>query len=500
MIDSGGKRAAHSGNNRLWIGLAAAFAITSLAGAGSYYGYRYYVEMNNDGFLKGTVLDGEDITGMTVEEAASLVLDKYDKAKITITEKEETDLEGNPAAYGYKIDEDKLREDLKSAFDTEKSDRMAVIRSIFDRFELSLEARPQLDEAAFKEAVQVKNLKVERYPSKDAQMVYDKDADKCAILDEVEGNEITDGQLQDFVKECVEATLEGEEGLDRTFEFPWDLCDKPSVYRDDKELVARTEAINTYAGAGLTYVFGDEKEEYDLLAIADKFLDIKDGKAELSDEKIESFVQELASEYETRYYDRTFESTLAGEITIPAKYNDYGYTIIYDEEAEQIREDIESRTHVEREPVYLETNSWGNPYYLRRNGVDDLDGTYIEVDLTAQHVWFYKDGELYIDAPCVSGDVTDDHGTRTGCFPLAYKESPSVLTGGQGDGAYETEVQYWMPFYEGQGLHDADWRYSFGGSIYRGNGSHGCVNLPPYAAEEIYNAVETGTAIVIFYE
>ena len=57
-----------------------------------------------------------------------------------------------------------------------------------------------------------------------------------------------------------------------------------------------------------------------------------------------------------------------------------------------------------------------------------------------------------------------------------------------------------MPFYEGQGLHDATWRYYFGGNIYRGNGSHGCVNLPLWAARDIYEAVDTGTAIIIFYE
>jgi lipoprotein-anchoring transpeptidase ErfK/SrfK len=56
-----------------------------------------------------------------------------------------------------------------------------------------------------------------------------------------------------------------------------------------------------------------------------------------------------------------------------------------------------------------------------------------------------------------------------------------------------------MPFYEGQGLHDADWRGSFGGSIYRSNGSHGCVNLPPWAAAEIYNNISAGTAILIYW-
>jgi hypothetical protein len=229
-------------------------------------------------------------------------------------------------------------------------------------------------------------------------------------------------------------------------------------------------------------------------------MDIDGNKASLSDEKIEAFVSELSDKYDTRYLDRTFHTTFGEDVEIAAKYNDYGYTILAEDEAEQLREDIESKKPVEREPLYYEKNSWGNPNYLRRSGTDDMAGTYIEVDLTAQHMWYYRDYELYLESDVVSGDVTKDRGTQTGCFPLAYKESPSVLTGGQGDGEYETKVQYWMPFYEGQGLHDADWRYYFGGSIYRGNGSHGCVNLPVWAAAELYNAVETGTAIVIYYE
>ena len=499
MIDTGGRRHRRPGGAKLWVGFAAVCAVSALLGEASYYGYRFYCETANEGFLKGTTAEGEDIYGLTVEEAAEQVMRKYDDSKIVITEGSETDLEGNAAYYGYRIDEDRLRETLQTAYDTMKGDRMSVLRSIFDKFACEIEAKPELDEAAFEEAVQVKNLKVARYPSKNAELAYDEKQDQLVIAPEIEGNEISESLLRDFVKECVEETIFGGEGLDRSFEFPKELCEKPQIYRDNKELIAKRDAINEFAGAGLTYVFGEEKVSYDLLALSE-LMDIEDGKAELSDEKIESFVEELASEYNTRYEERTFESTLAGEITIPAGRNDYGYTILQEDEAEQIREDIESGSHVEREPLYLETNSWGNPYYLRRNGHDDLAGTYIEVDLTAQHVWYYKDGELYIETDCVSGDVTKDRGTHVGCYPLAYKESPSVLTGGQGDSEYEEEVNYWMPFYEGQGLHDATWRYYFGGSIYRGNGSHGCVNLPLYAAEEIYNAVETGTAIIIFYE
>lgn len=498
MIDFRG-RAKSSGNKSIWVSLAAMFAVSSVLGTGSYYAYRYYCESVNRGFLKGTYVDGESVYGMTVSEVENTILSKYKDSRIVITENENTDLEGNLAFFGYEIDEEKLNGDLKEMLTDQKSDRTAILKSVFDRYECHLEEKPVENTEIFEQTVRADKLEVARYPSEDAALYCDKDSGSIAIRDEIQGNDIKDSDLQDYVRSCIKETIEGDEGLDRTFDFPWELCESPSVYRDDKELNARKDAINVYSGAGITYTFGEKTEEYDLLALSE-LMDIKDGKAELSEDKITAFVEDLADRYNTRYLDRTFQSTLAGEITIAAKYNDYGYTIIQEDEIAQLREDIESRKQVTREPIYLEKNSWGNPYYLRRNGADDLDGTYIEVDLTAQHVWYYRDGEVYMESDCVSGDVTDDHGTQTGCFPLAYKESPSVLTGGEGDSEYEEKVQYWMPFYEGQGLHDASWRYYFGGSIYRGNGSHGCVNLPTWAAGQLYEAVDVGTAIIIYYE
>lgn len=55
-----------------------------------------------------------------------------------------------------------------------------------------------------------------------------------------------------------------------------------------------------------------------------------------------------------------------------------------------------------------------------------------------------------------------------------------------------------MPFNGNIGLHDADWRTSFGGQIYRTNGSHGCVNLPPDYARRIYDVVQTGTPVICY--
>ena len=65
---------------------------------------------------------------------------------------------------------------------------------------------------------------------------------------------------------------------------------------------------------------------------------------------------------------------------------------------------------------------------------------------------------------------------------------------------YESFVSYWMPFIGGSyGLHDASWRSNFGGDIYIYSGSHGCVNLPPAKAGELYKMVSVGTVVIVHY-
>ena len=54
-----------------------------------------------------------------------------------------------------------------------------------------------------------------------------------------------------------------------------------------------------------------------------------------------------------------------------------------------------------------------------------------------------------------------------------------------------------MPFNGGIGLHDASWRSKFGGNIYVNNGSHGCVNIPPEYADDIFEIVNKGTKVLV---
>lgn len=56
-----------------------------------------------------------------------------------------------------------------------------------------------------------------------------------------------------------------------------------------------------------------------------------------------------------------------------------------------------------------------------------------------------------------------------------------------------------MPFNGGIGLHDANWRKTFGGTIYKNGGSHGCVNLPPAVAKTIYENISAGDPVLCYH-
>lgn len=120
---------------------------------------------------------------------------------------------------------------------------------------------------------------------------------------------------------------------------------------------------------------------------------------------------------------------------------------------------------------------------------------YIELDITRQMVWMYRNGECILETPCVTGNLKTKHGTPTGIYHLTYKTTSAILRGRD----YASYVDYWMPFNKGIGFHDASWRKGvFGGEIYKTSGSHGCVNMPLQAAKTLYQNITSDIPIIIY--
>ena len=142
---------------------------------------------------------------------------------------------------------------------------------------------------------------------------------------------------------------------------------------------------------------------------------------------------------------------------------------------------------VERAPVYSTEGA-------SRTG-QDYGNTYVEVDLTNQKVYLVEGGNVTLETDCVTGSVARGTTTPPGIWGITYKARDAVLRGP----GYASPVSYWMPFNKGIGLHDATWRGSFGGTIYRYSGSHGCVNLPKKAAQTIFSVAYKNMPVICHY-
>ncbi len=126
-------------------------------------------------------------------------------------------------------------------------------------------------------------------------------------------------------------------------------------------------------------------------------------------------------------------------------------------------------------------------------------GTYVYVSIPKQHLTYFVDGEPVMDCPVVTGNI-GGHSTPNGTFRINTMSRNTTLKGVEDNGdKYESFVNYWMAFIgNAYGLHDATWRSNFGGEIYKGGGSHGCVNMPIASAAELYGMVEVGTLVLIY--
>jgi lipoprotein-anchoring transpeptidase ErfK/SrfK len=128
-----------------------------------------------------------------------------------------------------------------------------------------------------------------------------------------------------------------------------------------------------------------------------------------------------------------------------------------------------------------------------------VGGTYVEVDITNQMLYYYENGIRKYQTPVVTGNTSIGHDTPTGAFFVRTKQTNQVLVGTDAHGAYQSPVKYWVPIYGNSvGIHDANWRSHFGGSIYRTAGSHGCINVPPSNMAALYPMLQVGTTVLVF--
>lgn len=210
----------------------------------------------------------------------------------------------------------------------------------------------------------------------------------------------------------------------------------------------------------------------------------------INSDAVLEFVQSMSDKYDNFYTTQYFDSTRGDKIAINySRYTTYGAQMDVAKEAEILEDLIRNSSDrtLEREPEYIKKMERGN----YSNG---YNGTYVEVDLTAQHMYYYKDGVCVFDTDVVTGCQANGNMTPD-CVCFILNKARNVTLIGPG---YESFVYYWMCITGQIGIHDATWRWNFGGEIYKYNGSHGCVNTPLKKMEELFNQIEIGTPVFVF--
>ena len=225
----------------------------------------------------------------------------------------------------------------------------------------------------------------------------------------------------------------------------------------------------------------------------------------VDEKKVMAYVEQLAAKYDTYNTVRTFKSTTRGKIKVEQGEGCYGFWLYQDKMCQKIISLIKNCDSCEIEPIYY-VNPYSNYVYdcdpQYRTEKTDIGNTYCEVDLAAQHFWYYEKGKLQYECDIVSGKDTPERRTPAGIYKVWLKEKNKLLTGSTSAGeSWSTPTTYWNNISTfGIGLHDASWRGSyFGGTIYKYDGSHGCINMPVNAAKYVYENVPIGTPVVMYW-
>lgn len=429
-----------------------------------------------DKFLPNTTINGMDVSGSTVEEVETQVARAASNYHIEIAERDGKKEYLDAEDFGYRY----VSRNEVQMFKVEQGSFQWPF-SFFRGYDYTFETSTAYDETLLREALLKLDCMQNMTPPSDARVEFN--GITYELIKEEEGNQIDAERLVTLIKKVIKAGAGGVSLEDHG------VYDEPSVTGSDETLKTLYQNLKSYTDTQVTYTFGNGTEVLNGSIIKGWLTADEAGNVSVDTDAVAQYVAELAAEHDTYGTVRSFQTSDGTFVDVSG--GSYGWQLDQAAEIQNILNDLKNSVQETRSPAFARTAvSWENC---------DLGDSYVEVDLTKQHLWMYLDGRLILDTDFVSGNTSNGHTTPAGFYSLYYKQSPAVLTSTTPGDSYETDVTYWMPFNGGIGFHDATWRSSFGGTIYQTGGSHGCVNLPYDAAAQIYENIYAGFPIVCFY-
>lgn len=302
-----------------------------------------------------------------------------------------------------------------------------------------------------------------------------------AVVPEVQGNTLKREEVKAAIQNAVE---QGHMELDLEAE---NLYQAPAVLSTDERLNTQVQQLNLLTSANIVYDFVDRQYTVDRSVLKGWLVQDENGNYAIDEGQAAAWVKQMAYETDTFGLSHTFKTTLGPTITL-ARGGDYGWVINKSKTTQELMEAINSGTQGQLEPVYL--------YEGKDRSSNDIGGTYVEICIKEQMMWCYKDGKLAVETPVITGNHSTGYDTPSGSvWAIDAKQRDRHFD------TYNADVTVWLPFNGDVGIHDASWRQpeDYTKTLYETNGSHGCINTPLDKAEQIFNIVDIGYPVIVYY-
>ena len=468
--------------------IIAAVIVTALAVGGNYYlkQSNYYKEH----FFDGTVINGVDCSQMTAGEAARTVQNALDQYSFTFTDHEGRSSTVTAEEIGVTFTDNG---EIRNILDAQENHLWLFRKDEEDRYQVTADFT--YEEEKLREWVRQLPCVNDGTPPTDAYEVQN-DEGFWEIVPETYGDELDGQALEDII---VNAVNQAEPSADLT---GTDLFYRPSVLADDETLTAdveqknaailRAQRIEEITDVELTFNSYVDKVTLGKEQLLEMITDDENGDPVISEEAVKDWVRSWAQ-------DRGFTEDPNLFVTHGGKLVNVGYGILSGWSL-----DLEATAQKAWKNVSAGKSKTIRPVLVDDAGSRQTDATYVEINIYKQTMWFYLNGEELVETPVVTGDIVRGYDTPgSGIWYIYSKNTNYVLMGPRyPDGSYEYAVfvNYWMPFNGQIGIHDMTTRPEFGGEIYKGNGSHGCVNTPLENVTVIFENAPVGTPVVVHSE
>lgn len=426
-------------------------------------------------FFVGTVLNGKSVSGYSEKKVRSMMESDVGSYKLTFKTREGKKEEIKGSDIALKQDWDDGVKNLIG-----KQNGFAWPIKMITGEKLTTKTLISFDKDKLKD--KIKSLECMQEANQTAPVnatVSEYKAGKgYTVVAEVEGNKISEEKIDKVAEDAinqVKSTVNLEKAK---------VYEEPTVRKDNKKLAAAVKKLNACAKSSITFEVGETSETLDINTFKD-WMTVNDKvEADVNDAKLAEYVSNLSKKFNTFGRPKQLKTSYGPTVTISNSH--YGWKIDKDEEAAQIKKDILSGKKVSRELNYS--------VKAASHGANDYGDSYVEINLTAQHLYVIKNGNRVFETDVVTGNTSKGNGTPAGAFGVTYAQKDATLKGDN----YESHVSYWMPFNGNIGMHDASWRNKFGGVIYKTSGSHGCVNLPVSSAPTVFSYVSKGFPVLVY--